>query len=245
MGTGQNVAILRDDNAGTGAALNVAAAKPDFRTDHLLGGDCHHTGLDDGGNILNGECCSRRAALRGGVFIPLDGLYNDLAAGQTGAGCHNRTQHTAAKAQRHNSRHRCHTGPNLFMVLLFRLGGLLRCAGITVPVISAVCAIAAAAKIAGVAALAGSVAVLAGSITILVPLRIVRGSVIILLVLCVRGRIIGAGRVGGIHAAAAHIGIAAVLLVRLLGLPSAVVLRIIMIKTRVIIFAHKIFSFNL
>ena len=229
--------------------MHIVAAEPGLAAAHLLGGDGHHTGGRDGGDLLHRHGRAIGAAGAGGIGagIALDLLHDDLIAGQACAAGRNGAAEAAAKAQSDDA----DTGEDAqqdFVFLFLMLGGLLRRAGVAVAVIPAVVAIAAA-EAAGVAV------VLAGVLAVGVA-RLVVG---------VGGRVIRAGGVGGVHAAAAHIGVAAllglaglicrslvclvlglglVLILALVGVGRAAALAVI-VKTGVIVFvAHTGPSFR-
>ena len=226
MGTGYNVPILRDDHAGACTALHIAAAKPGVGADHLLGGDGHNAGLYQRGNILNRQVGAVGAALgyRIRVGVTLDLLDHNLAAGQAGAAGNHSARQTTAKAKGYHTDAGRHTQQNLFAaVALFGL--ILRglwVAGIAVAIVAAVIAVAAVAAIACNGALGVIAAVLLAGI-----IRII----------CLCG-------VGGVHSAAAHIGVTGLLCLGLFRLsarwlPVIILRAAIIIKTRIIIFTHE------
>ena len=212
MGAGEDVAILADDDAGTGTALHIVAAKPGLAAAHLLGGDGHHTGGGHSSDLLHGHRGAIGAAgVRGiGAGVALDFLHDHLVAGQAGTAGHHGTAEAAAEAQGHHA----DTGEDAqqdLVMLFFFLGGLLRGTGVAVAIVAAVVAAIAAAETAGVAV------VLAGVLAVgVVRLVVGVGTGVIGAAAC---RVIGAGGVGGVHAAAAHVGVAALLgLAGLIGL---------------------------
>ena len=200
MGAGEDVAILADDDAGTGTALHIVAAKPGLAAAHLLGGDGHHTGGGHSSDLLHGHRGAIGAAgVRGiGAGVALDFLHDHLVAGQAGTAGHHGTADAAAEAQGHHA----DTGEDAqqdLVMLFFFLGGLLRGTGVAVAIVAAVVAAIAAAETAGVA-----VVLAVGVVRLVVGV----GTGVIGAAAC---RVIGAGGVGGVHAAAAHIGVAALL----------------------------------
>ena len=207
MGAGQDITILADDDAGTGTALHVVAAKPGLGAAHLLGGNGHHAGGYHRRDLLHAH--GRAVGAVGGRSvggIALHLLDHHLVTGQAGTAGHNGAAHAAAEAQGHNA----YTGqyPQKQVMLLFRLlRGLLGCAGVAVSVVTAVAAIAAA-ETAGITVVVPcpGVVVAAGVTALRGGGRRVGG--------ILRG-IVGARCVGGVHTAAAHVGVAAIL--RLLG----------------------------
>ena len=200
VGAGQDIAVLTDDDAGARAALHVVAAEPGLRAAHLFRRDGHNAGRHHRGDLRDAHPLAAGAA---GVFgvggRALHLLHHDLAAGQAGAAGDDGPGQAAAKAQHHNAQARQH--PQQHAVLLFGFGGrLLRRAGVAV----AVGAAAAAAETAGVAVVVGAAAlrvVAAG----------VAGAGVGAAARLRRGGIIGARGVGGVHAAAAHVGVGVLL----------------------------------
>ena len=196
MGAGEDVAILADDDAGTGTALHIVAAKPGLAAAHLLGGDGHHTGGGHSSDLLHGHRGAIGAAgVRGiGAGVALDFLHDHLVAGQAGTAGHHGAADAAAEAQGHHA----DTGEDAqqdLVMLFFFLGGLLRGTGVAVAIVASV----AAAETAGVA-----VVLAVGVVRLVVGV----GTGVIGAAAC---RVIGAGGVGGVHAAAAHVGVAALL----------------------------------
>ena len=151
--------------------------------------------------------------------IPHDLLDNHLIARQARAAGNHGTGKAAAEAQHHRA-DACQHAQGDFFAVARLFGGLLRGAAVAVAVIAAVTAIAAiAAKAAGVA--------------------------VVLLGRGVRGGKIRLRRIGGVHTAAAHIGVAVLWLFRLLrllgllgllGILRGCISVCMVIKTGVIIF---------
>ena len=191
VGAGQDVAVLADDDAGTGTTLDVVAAEPGLAAAHLLGGDGDNTGRDDRRDLLHAHACAIGAACGGGVRAALYLLDDHLVACQARtAGDHSAAQ-TAAEAQRSHADAGQHAEQDLAALFLLGHGGLLRGAGIAVAVVAAVIAIAAA-EAAGVA------------VGILLGILAGRAAGIV-------GRIVCARRVGGVDTAGAYVGVAALL----------------------------------